>query len=139
MNQAEIKEILEKAVEALFANQPNIFEFTSETGQSEWNLSHHLANEIQKLFNDFDCDLDIIKVNLGDRRPDIIFHKRGTNKSNFLVIEVKRDGQPADTRDDIEKIKSFWFGGRLNYGFGAVINLKSYRTYQIQVRSEYHT
>lgn len=35
MDQTEIKERLEMAVEALFTNQPNIFEFTSETGQSE--------------------------------------------------------------------------------------------------------
>lgn len=133
MNEDAIKENLERAAAALFASQPNVFEFTSETRQSEWNLAHHLANEVCKFFVDFDCDLDVIKINIENRRPDIIFHKRGTNESNFLVIEVKRNGQPADIQSDIEKIKSHWFGDQLHYNFGAVINLRSNKTHQIQV------
>ncbi len=61
---AKILEIkLKRAVGALFANQPNIYRFTSETNQTEWNLAHHLANEIHKEFNEFDCDIDISKKN----------------------------------------------------------------------------
>ncbi len=133
MEETAIKEKLERAAKALFANQPNIFDFTSETGQTEWNLAHHLANEIYKFFPDLACDFDIIKVNSGDRRPDIIFHERGSHDANFLVIEVKRDGEPAGIRADVEKIKSFWFGGPLHYQFGAVVNLKSDKTYKVQV------
>ena len=92
MNQNKLKNILESAAYNLFRNQPNIFEFTSETGQTEWNLTHHLANEIHKLLPDYDCDLDVTKRNYDNRRPDIIFHKRGTNRYNLLVIEVKKDG-----------------------------------------------
>ncbi|MGA2733069.1 MAG: hypothetical protein ABSG35_10810 [Syntrophobacteraceae bacterium] len=44
MDKISIKKLLDQAVESLFANQPNIFDFTSETGQTEWNLAHHLAN-----------------------------------------------------------------------------------------------
>jgi hypothetical protein len=133
MNKSEMREKLERAVRNLFANQPNIFEFTSETRQTEWNLAHHLAIEVHKMFPELDCDLDVVKVNLENRRPDVIFHKRGTHESNYLVIEVKRDGHPADIRDDIEKIRSYWFEDRLHYRFGAVINLKSNKTYQIEV------
>jgi hypothetical protein len=133
MDEAKIKEKLKAAVEALFTNQPNLFEFTSETGQTEWNVAHHLAIEVHKNFPGLDCDLDIVKVNLEKRRPDIIFHKRGTHKSNFLVIEVKRDGLPAEIRGAKEKIRSSWFGDRLNYRFGAVINIKGDKTCQIEV------
>lgn len=133
MDEARIKEKLKASVEALFANQPNIFEFTSETRQTEWNLAHHLAIEVHKNFLGPDCDLDIVKVNLEKQRPDIIFHKRGTHESNFLVIEVKRDGQPAEIRADKKKIRLSWFRDPLNYQFGAIINIKGDKTCQIEV------
>ena len=132
MNEAIIKEGLKRAIKALFNNQPNIFEFTSETIQTEWNIAHHLANEIKKIFADHDCDLDVIKSNLERRRPDIIFHKRGTHEFNFLVIEVKRDGRLAEIEDDKEKIKLYWFGNRLKYQYGAVINIKNDKSYQVE-------
>ena len=96
-------------------------------------MAHHLANEVQKHFAELDCDLDVIKVNLDRRRPDIILHKRGSHDSNFLVIEVKRDGSSAAIRDDIDKIMHYWFNNPLCYKFGAVINLKSNKTGQVQV------
>jgi hypothetical protein len=133
MNQNKLKNILESAAYNLFRNQPNIFEFTSETGQTEWNLTHHLANEIHKLLPDYDCDLDVTKRNYDNRRPDIIFHKRGTNRYNLLVIEVKKDGSAQDLSDDIQKIKSDWFKEPSHYQFGAMINLKSDGSWEIKV------
>lgn len=132
-----MKRALEKklriAIQSLFANQPNIFEFTSETGQTEWNLAHHLANEIHDLLPDYDCDLDVIKENFGNRRPDIIFHARGNHKNNFLVVELKRGGSRAELDHDLHKIQAYWFGGNLNYKFGAVINIRSDKTYEVVV------
>lgn len=135
MDSKEMTEILEKAVQALFANQPTILNLTSETQQTEWNLAHHLANEIHKFFPKLDYDVDIIKVNLGRKRPDIVFHTRGSHKDNLLVVEVKRDGSAADLKDDLEKIREYWFSDRLRYRFGAVINLTDDKQYQIQVVS----
>jgi hypothetical protein len=43
MDERAIKTKLETAAKALIDNQPDIFDFTSETGQTEWNLTHHLA------------------------------------------------------------------------------------------------
>ena len=119
MNENEIKKQIEFAVRQLLVNQKNFFDFTLETNQSEWNISHHLANEVSKIFSDYDCDLDIIKPNFERKRPDIIFHKRGTNDQNFLVIEVKMDKSGAN--DDLEKIQDYWFRQPLNYQFGAVV------------------
>lgn len=133
MDVKTLKGILENAISSLFVNQDNIFDFTSETNQTEWNLAHHYANEINNLLSDFDCDLDIVKTNLGNQRPDIIFHLRGKQESNFLVIEVKLDGSPSKLKADIEKIKSSWFGDRLHYKFGAVVNLESNKTGQVEV------
>lgn len=124
MNEQTIKAILEQAVDDLYEDQPNLAAFTSETGQTEWNLAHHLASEIHKYFAWFDCDLDVTKRSSGNRRPDIILHRRGINDFNFLVIEVKYDRSQAAIDEDVEKINSHWFGRPLFYEFGAVIHLK---------------
>ncbi len=85
MDESEIKETLEAAATSLYEGQPDIFDFTSETGQTEWNLAHHLANEIHEYFPACHCDLDITKRNFRNHRPDIIIHIRGSNDFNFLV------------------------------------------------------
>lgn len=119
MDEDLIRERLEEAARNLLRNQPNFFRFTSETHQTEWNIAHHFANELHKLFPGHDCDLDIVKPNLEKRRPDIILHERGSHIANFLVIEVKRDR--GDVDGALLKIKEYWFSSRLRYQFGAVI------------------
>ena len=133
MDKITIENITDQAVKNLFEHQSNIFDFTSETNQTEWNLAHHLAVEMHKLLPGFDCDLDVIKNNYERMRPDIIFHKRGNNDSNFLVVEVKRDGSKQKTNKDLEKIQEYWFQPPLSYTFGAVINLTLDRTGEITV------
>lgn len=120
---AEFKKILEESIGSLFKNQPNLSKFTSETNQHEVNLCHHLANEISKFLDGYDCDLDIIKRNLENKRPDIIFHKRDNHDDNLLVIEVKRSESHEGTEDDIKKIKEYWMQEPLSYKFGASIVL----------------
>ena len=71
-----------------------------------------------------DHDLDVVKMNYENRRPDIIFHKRGTHEANHLVVEIKRDGSPREADADIKKIESHWFRAPLRYEFGAVVNLR---------------
>ena len=128
MEEEDLRGIIEEAARKLFENQSNLFEFTSQTGQTEWNLAHHLAVELHRLLPDRDCDLDVTKRNLGNRRPDIIFHKRGTNDYNFLVLELKFDGAPGELRSDIQKVADHWFGRPLKYQFGAVVDLRSDET-----------
>lgn len=133
MNESDLKSALEQAIANLFEHQQNIFEFTPETGQTEWNLAHHLAVELHTFFPSLDYDLDVIKRGYDNMRPDIIFHKRGTHESNFLVIEVKRDGSPGAIAQDVEKIKGYWFRAPLHYEYGATINLRTDRNHEIQV------
>jgi hypothetical protein len=137
LDKTALKEVLKRAVKRLFETQPNIFSFTSETGQTEWNLAHHLANEIHKdqILSTFDCDLDVTKRNLGMKRPDIIFHRRCTHFENVLVVEMKRNGNQLQVCEDIEKIKQDWFGAKLHYQFGAVINIRHDKSYDVSVFS----
>lgn len=129
----EVKELLEVAAECLFSNQPDIFDFTSESGDTEWNLAHHYANEVSKFLAGYDCDLEITKRNFSNKRPDIIFHKRSSCNQNFLVVEVKRNGSKADIDSDMKKIQENWFQECLCYQFGAVVNLKSDKTNNVAV------
>ena len=133
MNKVTVEKIIDQAVKNLFQNQSNIYEFTSETRQTEWNLAHHLAVEIHNLLPWFDYDLDIAKPNYDNKRPDIVLHKRGNHDSNFLVIEVKRDGSETAIDEDIQKVKNQWFRPVLSYEFGAVVNLKPNKTWEIKV------
>lgn len=133
MNEVELRAILEKAVAMLFEHQPNIYEFTSATGQTEWNLAHHLAVELRAFFPSLDHDLDVLKRDYDNMRPDIVFHKRGTHKANHLVVEIKRDGRPWEIDADIEKIETHWFRDPLHYQFGATVNLRTDGHHEIRV------
>ena len=137
MNKEIIEQILQQAIISLFDNQPNIYNFTSETGQTEWNLVHHLANEIYAVLKNYDSDisydLDVRKEEYHGRRPDIIFHTRGDNSNNLLIVEVKRDKSYREIKADIKKIKENWFKGNLSYSFGAAINLKSDKSAYVEV------
>jgi len=124
MDDNRIKELLEGAIISLSEHHPTLFEFTSATHQTEWNIAHHYANEVSALFSDYDCDVDISKPNLNNKRPDIVVHRRGTHESNFLVIEVKRDRN--DVPEDLQKIRDCWFHEPLRYEYGAVVMIDGY-------------
>ena len=128
----QIKEVLDRAAQDLFASGA-VAAFTPQTRQSEWNLANHLAAAIEGYLPELQHDGDPIKPQAGRRRPDIIFHVRGTHDFNYLVIEVKKDGLRRSILLDIAKIKTYWFRGRLRYLFGAVMNLRSDNTAEIEV------
>lgn len=49
----DIKRKLEKAINCLFEKQEDIFDYTLESGFTEWNLTHHLAFEINQQFPEY--------------------------------------------------------------------------------------
>lgn len=126
--------ILTSAIRNLFDQQPDVLKDTSRTGMTEWNLGHHLANEIAKYIFWLNHDMDVMKRNHNNRRPDIIFHKRRINALNFIVIELKRRGISSD--EDIRKIKEDWMGPELHYRFGASINISNKNKYEVIVFHE---
>ena len=132
MNKEDIHNMVNSAIENLFLNQPNIFDFTTETGQTEWNLAHHLANEIHRFLGKYDCDVDVTKHSYGNKRPDIIFHRRGTNEFNYLIVEMKYRRNEAAVSDDIEKMHFHWFGKPLEYQFGVVLNIENAKAWHLE-------
>lgn len=123
-----IRDILASALYNLFQNQPDILTHTDLTTMTEWNFAHHYAIESAKYIFWLDHDVEVTKRNYQNHRPDIIFHKRGTNKLNFLVIEIKLHG---NIEDDILRIKEDWMKGSLNYQFGVCIKINSRNSYNI--------
>jgi hypothetical protein len=120
---ADIERKVLKAARRLLESQPDLFAFTAATGQSEWNIANHFANELHAEFPKHHCDTDVIKEPYGDKRPDVIIHRRGTHEHNLLVVEVKRSR--ADVEGEIEKIENNWFRPPLSYTFGAVVVINS--------------
>jgi hypothetical protein len=56
--------------------------------------------------------------------PDIIIHKRGTNKDNLCIIEVKKSKSTVSYDYDMTKLRyytSSYFGNNLEYQLGAFI------------------
>lgn len=119
-----IGDIIFNSIRNLFVNQPDVMTYTSETGMTEWNLGHHLANEIKKYLFWLDNDNDVTKPNIDYHRPDAIYHIRGTKKLNFLAVEIKKTNE-NDYQKDIQKVKEEWVESHhLEYRFGASILIK---------------
>lgn len=56
--------------------------------------------------------------------PDIIIHKRGHNKNNLLIIEIKKSSSKISCDYDLEKLKRYTSPDDeniLNYSFGAFV------------------
>lgn len=132
MTAEQIEIAIKEAVEILLADQPDIFELTDASRETEWNLASHLAGKLSPFFDGYRCDLELVKPEAGNRRPDIVIHKRGTFESDLLAIEVKRDNLKG-TFADKEKIERYWFAQPYVYQFGAVVNLNSDYTFHVEV------
>lgn len=125
-----IGSILVSSIRNLFNKQPDVLIHTSATGMTEWNLGHHIANEINTYIFWLNHDLDVMKRNHENRRPDIIFHRRGTNSLNFLVLELKCTNH---IDNDIRKIQEDWMGNDLCYRYGASVIIRSQHDYTVRV------
>ena len=86
-----------------------MFDFTSETNQTEWNLAHHLAVEIHQFFPDLDCDVDVIKVNLERKRPDSSSIDEAAKTTSWLLKGDDRDKVAA-----LAKTREYWFAGSVS-------------------------
>ncbi len=128
-----IAKILWSSLANLFKNQPDILNNTSQTNMTEWNFAHHLANEIAKYIFWLNHDLEVIKKDFNRERPDIIFHKRGTNDFNFLVVEIKFNRNRCE---DIKKIKEHWMKPPLSYRFGVSFQIINGENWSFDIFSQ---
>jgi hypothetical protein len=83
-----IEMIIVSSIKNLFDTQPDILTHTYDTTMTEWNLAHHLSNELSKYIFWLNIENDVTKNHHDNKRPDIIFHIRNTKELDFLVIEM---------------------------------------------------
>jgi hypothetical protein len=107
----------------MWKREPTLGKYTAETAEHELNLAFHYAAELRHWLPWLDCDFDVTKLNFNRERPDIILHRRGSNKANLLVIEIKRERFRSGVPADLEQIRTRWFRGNLRYRFGASLIL----------------
>ncbi len=131
-------------------------EFILVNDLNERTLSHKLAEYLQKYFSDFnvDCEYNRMKgknadspfitktLNLKEEDvknsdttgktvyPDIIIHKRGNNKDNFLVIEVKKKCNNGNKNFDFEKLEAYT--NQLKYKYGIYLEFNKNKISQIK-------
>lgn len=155
MTQEEIRKKLHIALNQLSKN--DLWLLTNNL--NERTIAHKLAEYLQQNFPDYhvDCEYNrdveqhsgLKKVNILKARyeeiknkvvdglsidvsvfPDIIIHRRGTNKFNLLVVELKKSkNTDSDARNfDIEKLHSFTDQSERNtlkYDFGVFLILET--------------
>jgi len=95
------KDKLIHAVKKAFENGDHRF------GREE-NLVSHLSRHLDEFFPGWDVDSEVEKNN-ERQRPDIIIHKRGTDK-NLFAIEVKKNYNLNAIKEDIKKLEDVMLG-----------------------------
>ena len=112
--------LLEQSVDLVYQNDKYLIDHSIH----EQNLSHRIAYYWENLLKSYDWfiqngyNIDVeynrslndakrLDCNSGSSicKPDIILHKRGTQESNILVVEIKK--QNNDISHDCEKLKAF--------------------------------
>lgn len=121
MTRDEATAVVEAALAQLIEEQGELLEFDV----TERTLSHHLANGIRhRVSADLDVDIEYNRRGADPKRlglpgrkaddddlravtvyPDIVVHKRGTDESNILVLELKKPGGSLEY--DVLKLRAF--------------------------------
>ena len=121
-----IKEKVKIVVDKFIKNDK---EHLYKDGVHENAMSHRIAVYLEKEFKNYNIDCEYNKnlsiPKLNDKkekiRPDIIIHKRGENKNNLVVIEIKKVGKDSQLAEkDIVKIKKM---NNLGYEIGLFIGI----------------
>lgn len=45
-----VKNIIYSSIQNFFENEHDFFDYTSQTGMTEWNLTHHLSTNLVSIF-----------------------------------------------------------------------------------------
>lgn len=138
------KKNIEKALKGFIRKES----YLMENDLSERCISFNFACHLKRFFPEYDIDCEynrnmndikrlekikkIVKSKLSGTEedygvnvsPDIIIHRRGSNKHNLAVIEIKKESSPLeDQKFDIEKIRSY--KTELKYKVGVFIKFRT--------------
>ena len=132
----QVKNYLERAIARVCHTDRHLLVVDA----SERSIAARLAIYLQEDFVGYDVDVEYNRAGTEIKRlmavvcrcprdrietegqrvlPDVIVHRRGDNKSNLLVIEVKKSSDPRGTGCDHERLEAF--RAELRYKFGALV------------------
>ena len=116
MEDKEIQKIVEDCVVILMRNEGEII----RNDVSEIAITHKLAEYLQSSFRELSVDVGYNRRTIDGRKPkyyledkygipDIIVHKRLTNKQNLLIIEIKKQNNTDSIgrENDFNKLTRF--------------------------------
>jgi len=126
--------------------------FLLKVDANERAISHRLAIYIERCFSGWHVDCEYNRNHDDPKRlkikprsiqsndleattvfPDIIVHKRGTDK-NFIVIEMKKDSSSeSDDNYDLDKLRAF--KRELGYKFAIFMKIKTVRSCDVRLEN----
>lgn len=134
---SSLMQIVNQSLDSLYANDQHLFNIKAHERALVFRFGLYFENFKNKTeFKDYDLDIEYNR-NFSEPKkiyddcvlPDLIFHKRGNNNSNLLIIEFKTEWSQEDHDGDFKKLKAFTkFDGEYRYSLGIFTLLKSNRT-----------
>lgn len=155
MELVEFKAFVANVMDEFYATEVDLLRYRTGNDNGsvaihELNISFHIGCIIKdklkqyKKLKDYDVDVEYNKYENNIKRldgkiirPDIIVHKRRTNKNNFAWIEVKKLGDDVAIEEDRDRLRKVTdLNGVFHYQYGVLIIIgKNLETCKI----EYHT
>ena len=127
-----LTQLVEAALNELYCNDQYLLDHYVHERSIVFRFAHYLQKLLDEHKELLDFNLDVeynrngyrpkrIPIRRNGARPDLIVHKRGSNKSNLLMIEFKTYWDTR-TSDDLKKLKEFTrHDGRYNFFLGLSI------------------
>lgn len=113
MNNIIIKSKINHCVDRIYNEDGDLFQRNNYEVTISSKLAQYLFLEFPKY--DVDCEYNKhingikeadINGELREIRPDILIHRRGTDKDNLVAIEIKKEQNSASRDPDYSKLKS---------------------------------
>ena len=127
-----LTQLVESALNELYCNDQYLLDHYVHERSVVFRFAHYMQKLLDehKHFLEFNLDLEYnrngyrpkrIPSRRNGARPDVIIHKRGSNKGNLLMIEFKTYWDTR-TSNDLKKLKEFTrHDGRYNFSLGLSI------------------
>ena len=144
MRANELKLYLKQAIDRVKDEDCHLLDIDG----NERSIAARLAVYLQEYFIDYQVDVEYNRDRDGVKRlrrnegilcrvlPDVIVHRRGDDKSNLMVIEMKKKSSPPNAiKNDRQRLTEF--RDQYNYKLGALVVCRTGRSPDIYIDSYY--
>lgn len=131
----KLKEIIQISLNNLYQNDIEIIQRGGMEQAVSFRFGTYLLAQCQQIewLRHFDFDMEYNKNGINPKRtprrpngvrPDLIIHKRNSNDTNILIVEIKGWWNNEDRENDEIKIEDFIHQeGEYKYGLGVFLDL----------------